>query len=185
MLGGEVSGATLGIYGFGRIGQAVARRAKGFGMRIIYNDSRRLPPDVEGDFGASFVDFDTLLKESDILTIHVPLAPETTHRFKLEEFSRMRRGSYVVNTSRGPIIREDDLVRALKDGLIAGAGLDVYEREPAMAAGLAGLENVVLAPHLGSATLGTRTKMAHVAVDNLLAVLDGRRPPNCVNPEVF
>lgn len=185
MLGGEVTGATLGIFGLGRIGRAVARRARGFDMRVIYHGPRRAETAEEEALGAKYVDFDALLGESDILTIHAPLTPETRHRFSLAEFSRMKPTACLVNTSRGPIVKEDDLVSALKRKLIGGAGLDVYEAEPVLAPGLAGLENVVLAPHLGSATLGTRTRMAQLAVDNLLAALGGRRPPNCVNPEVF
>ncbi len=185
MLGGEVSGATLGLYGFGRIGQAVAKRARGFGMRVLYHQRHHVEASVEQNLNASFTDFNTLLSESDILTIHAPLTQETKHRFSLKEFSSMKRSAYLINTSRGGIVNEADLVTALKQGLITGAGLDVYEREPAIEPGLAGMDNAVLAPHLGSATLATRTKMAHVAADNVLAVLQNRRPPNCVNPEAL
>jgi len=185
MLGGEVSGATLGLYGFGRIGQAVAKRARGFGMRVLYHQRHHVEASVEQSLNASFTDFNTLLSESDILTIHAPLTQETKYRFSLKEFSSMKRSAYLINTSRGGIVNEADLVTALKQGLITGAGLDVYEREPAIEPGLAGMDNAVLAPHLGSATLATRTKMAHVAADNVLAVLQNRRPPNCVNPEAL
>ena len=185
MLGGDVTGATLGLYGMGRIGRAVARRAAGFRMRILYNDVRRLGEDEERGLAASFADFDTLLSESDIISIHVPLDPGTRHRFTLNEFSRMKRTACLINTSRGPVVREADLAEALKRRLIAGAGLDVYENEPGMAEGLAENESAVLSPHLGSATLSTRTRMANLAVDNILAALEGRRPPNCINPEVL
>ncbi len=185
MLGGEITGATLGLFGFGRIAQAVARRARGFRMRIIYNKPLRADAALENDLGATHVNFDSLLAESDIISIHVPLNPETMHRFTLGEFSRMKRSAHLINTSRGPIVKEDDLATALKQNLIAGAGLDVYEQEPALDPGLPGLANVVLSPHLGSATHATRISMADMAVDNVLAVLAGKRPPNCVNPEVF
>jgi len=177
LLGGEVTGATLGLFGFGRIGRAVARRAAGFGMRVIRHD----PRSAGAEPGTASVSFDVLLAESDILSIHAPLTEETRHRFGLAEFGRMKRTAVLVNTARGPIVREPDLVVALRNGLLAGAGLDVYEDEPRTAPGLADLDRVVLAPHLGSATLETRTRMAHLAVDNVLAALAGRRPPACVN----
>lgn len=183
MLGGEVTGATLGLFGFGRIGRAVARRARGFDMRVLYHSRRRADPGEEAETGATWVSFDSLLASSDILSIHAPLTAETRHRFGLAEFRRMKPGAVLVNTARGPIVREEDLASALRDGLLAGAGLDVYENEPAVAPGLAALDRVVLAPHLGSATLATRTRMAHLAVDNVLAALAGRRPPACVNAD--
>lgn len=182
LLGGEVTGATLGLFGLGRIGTAVARRARGFEMRIIYHDERRADAATEEALGAKIVDFDTLLAESDILSIHAPLTPATRHRFGLAEFRKMKRTAALVNTARGPIVNEPELVSALAEGLIAGAGLDVYEDEPKTSPGLAEQERAVLAPHLGSATLATRTKMAHLAVDNVLAALEGRKPPACVNP---
>ena len=185
MPGGEVTGATLGLYGCGRIGQAVARRARGFEMPVLYHQRRRLDSGLERELNAAFVGFDDLLARSDILSIHAPLTEETRHRFALREFRAMKRTGYLINTSRGPIVKEEDLVAALREPLLAGAGLDVYEREPALAAGLETVESAVLAPHLGSATLATRTRMAHIAVDNVLAVLAGHRPPACVNPEVF
>jgi glyoxylate reductase len=185
LLGGEVSGATLGLFGCGRIGQAVARRARGFGMRLLYHQRTRLPPQTEADLGLSFVSFDALLAESDIVSVHAPLTSETRHRFTLREFRAMKRTAVFVNTARGPIVKEDDLVTALREELLAGAGLDVYEREPETAPGLAACERAVLAPHLGSATRVTRERMAHAAVDNVLAVLGGARPPACVNPAVF
>lgn len=185
MLSGDVSGATLGLFGMGRIGRAVARRARGFGVRILYHQRNRLDEAAEREVDAAFVDFDTLLRESDILSIHAPLTPETTHRFGRSELARMKRTATLINTSRGPVIREADLVAALRDGTIAGAGLDVYEHEPETADGLAGCESAVLAPHLGSATRATRTNMGLLAADNVVAVLAGRRPPACINPEVL
>ncbi|MEK7764677.1 MAG: NAD(P)-dependent oxidoreductase, partial [bacterium] len=179
------TGATLGLYGCGRIGQAVARRARGFEMPVLYHQRRRLDSGLERELNAAFVGFDDLLARSDILSIHAPLTEETRHRFALREFRAMKRTGYLINTSRGPIVKEEDLVAALREPLLAGAGLDVYEREPALAAGLETVESAVLAPHLGSATLATRTRMAHIAVDNVLGVLAGHRPPACVNPEVF
>lgn len=174
MPGGDVTGATLGIFGFGRIGRAVARRARGFAMPVLYHQRHRVEEAVEREFGATFVPFERLVAESDILTIHSPLTTETRHRFGLAEFKAMKRTAYLVNTSRGAVVHEAELVLALQGGLIAGAGLDVYEDEPAMAPGLAACRNAVLAPHLGSATLATRTKMGLIAVDNVLAVLSGR-----------
>lgn len=185
MLGGDITGATLGIYGFGRIGQAVARRAKGFGMQIIFNEEASVPEAVTRELGARSVDFETLLRESDILCVHVPLTPQTRHRFKIEELKKMKKTAYLINTARGPIVKETDLVAALREGVIAGAGLDVYEEEPKTAPGLAELPNAVLVPHLGSATIVTRLKMGNMAVENAIAAVNGRRPPNCVNPEVL
>jgi glyoxylate reductase len=154
-------------------------------MPILYHQRNRVAGEVEAALGARYVDFPTLLRESDILTLHAPLTPETTHRFTRTEFTAMKRTAYLINTSRGPLIREADLVTALADRLIAGAGLDVYETEPHMAAGLDAQETAVLAPHLGSATIATRDRMADLAVDNALAALAGRRAPNCVNPQVY
>lgn len=184
-LGGEVTGATLGIFGLGRIGQAVARRARGFEMTVLYHQRQPAPPEVERDLKARYVDFPTLLGSSDILTVHAPLTPETKYRFALAEFTAMKRTAYFINTARGPLVQEADLVAALDRRLIAGAGLDVYEQEPRMVTGLSRQEAAVLAPHLGSATTATRERMAGLAVDNALAALAGRRAPNCVNPEVY
>jgi len=184
-LGGEVTGATLGIFGLGRIGQAVARRARGFDMPVLYHQRTPVPPAIEQALGARYVDFPTLLHESDILTLHAPLTPETKYRFTLREFSAMKRTAYLINTSRGPLVNEADLVAALDRRLIAGAGLDVYEQEPRMVTGLSRHEAVVLAPHLGSATTATRERMAGLAVENTLAALAGQPAPNCINPEVY
>ncbi|MCX6895519.1 MAG: D-glycerate dehydrogenase [Verrucomicrobia bacterium] len=183
MLGADVSGATLGLIGFGRIARALAQRAQAFDMRVIYwNRSPVSAAEAAGATGASFAD---VLRQSDFLSVHVAYTPETHHLLGDAQFALMKPTALVINTARGPIIDEKALVRALQTRRIAGAGLDVFEREPQLEPELFGLENVVLAPHLGSATIGTRTKMGMIAVDNLLAVCAGRRPPNCVNPEVL
>jgi len=183
LLGSDVTGATLGILGFGRIGQAVARRARAFGMRVIYWNRTAAPASAAPD--ATRVSFEEALRQSDFVSLHVAYNFETHHLLDQPQFALMKPTAFVINTSRGAVINETALVRALQTKQIAGAALDVFEREPQLAPGLAGLENVVLAPHLGSATIGTRTKMGMIAVDNLLAACEGRRPPNCVNPEVI
>lgn len=185
LLGTDVYGKTLGIIGLGRIGRAVARRAKGFEMRILYYDLVRAPEEVERELGAKFVDLDTLLKESDYVSIHTPLTSETRCMMGEKELKMMKPTAYLINTARGPIVDEEALVGALKEGWIKGAALDVYEKEPELTTGLAELDNVVLAPHIGSASVETRSKMADMAVDNLLSVLRGQRPENIVNPEVW
>ena len=178
-----MTGATIGIIGFGRIGQAVARRARAFGMRVIYWNRSAISELPE--FDVTQVSFEELLRQSDFVSLHVAYNSETHHLLDESQFALMKSTAFVINTSRGAVINEAALVRALQTKRIAGAALDVFEREPQLAPGLANLENVVLAPHLGSATIGTRTKMGMIAVDNLLAVCEGRRPPNCVNPEVL
>jgi len=183
-LGMDVHGKTLGIYGMGRIGEAVARRAEGFNMRVIYYNRKR-NEQGERDTGAIYVDFPTLLKESDFLVITAPLNKESEGRFGWKEFKEMKRGSILVNVGRGPIVREKELARALKERVIWGAGLDVYEREPEIEKGLLALENVVLLPHLGSASFDTREQMADMAVRNVIAALNGEIPPNLVNKEVL
>lgn len=185
LLGSDVYGKTLGIIGFGRIGRAVARRAKGFEMRVLYYDIERAPEEVERELNAQYVDLEALLKEADYISIHAPLTPETHHMIGERELKMMKPTAYLINTARGPIVDERALVRALKEGWIAGAALDVYENEPELTPGLAELPNVVLAPHIGSASAETRTKMAEMAVSNLLSVLKGERPENIVNPEVW
>ena len=179
----DVHHKTLGIYGFGRIGQAMARRGVGFGMRILYHSRRRAPEDLEREIGAQFVDRETLLRESDFLSLHVPMTGETHHAIGARELSLMKPTAFLINTARGKVVDEEALVAALEAKKIAGAGLDVFEHEPHLHPKLAGLTNVVLMPHLGSATGETRFKMAMLAAENLLAALDGRRPPNLVNPE--
>lgn len=184
-LGGDVHGKTLGVMGFGRIGKAVARRARGFGMRIVYHDAVRADAASERELGATFVDKATLLGESDFVTLHVPLLPETRHLIDAAELRMMKRTAYLVNAARGPVVNEAALVQALSEGWIAGAGLDVYEEEPKIHPGLLSLPNVVLAPHIASASIETRVKMATLAVENCLAVLEGKPPRTPVNPEVL
>jgi glyoxylate reductase len=179
-LGGDLAGATLGIFGMGRIGRAVARRAAPFGMRVVYNSRSRLPADEERALGVQWTDRDGLLAGSDVLTLHAPLTPDTRHFLDAGAFACMRRGSYLVNTSRGALVHEGALVDALRAGHLAGAGLDVYEHEPAIHPGLLELDSVVLLPHVGSATLETRTRMATLAARNAAAVLRGEPPPNLV-----
>jgi glyoxylate reductase len=184
-LGHDVHGRTLGICGLGRIGRGVARRALGFDMRILYTDVQRTPEDVERQAGATYVDKATLLREADIITLHVPLFPETRHYIGANEIALMKKGAILVNAARGPVVDERALVRALKQGRIAAAGLDVYEREPMPAPGLTRLSNTVLAPHIASASVDTRLKMSNMAVDNCIAGLTGQRPPNLLNPDVL
>jgi len=183
LLGGDVAGTTLGLVGPGRIAAAVARRAAGFGMRLLYH-GRRASPELEAA-GAVAVGLDRLLDESDFVSLHVPLSDETRHLIGAEALGRMKRSAYLINTSRGPVVDERALVAALQAGTIAGAGLDVYEDEPRMADGLADCSNALLLPHLGSATLGTRAAMSRIAAENLVAALEGGRPPNLVNPEAW
>jgi len=182
LLGTDVHGQTLGIIGLGRIGRAVARRGRGFNMRIIYYEPKRLTRAVEHETGAQYRTLNALLKESDIISIHLPLTPQTRHLISDREFCRMKPDCVLVNTSRGPVVNESALVRALREKRIAAAGLDVYEQEPRLAAGLNRLRNAVLVPHIGSASLATRTNMGMMCVNNLVAVLiERRRPPNPVN----
>jgi glyoxylate reductase len=184
-LGRDIHHKTLGICGLGRIGRRVAKRAKGFDMRIVYTGRTRATEEVERELGVAFVDKRTLLRESDVVTLNVPLSPETTHYISTAELKLMKPTAVLVNTSRGPVVDEKALVRALREGWIAGAGLDVYEREPRPAPGLTRLKNVVLAPHIGSASMETRLKMSNMAAENCVAGLTGRRPPNLLNPEVL
>jgi glyoxylate reductase len=185
LLGGDVHGKTLGIVGFGRIGRAVARRAGGFNMRVLYQDAVAANPITERELGASRVDLPTLLRESDFVSLHTPLLPETRHLINADSLRTMKRTAYLINAARGPVVDEPALVQALKEGWIAGAGLDVFEEEPKVHPDLLALPNVVLAPHIASASYETRLKMAMLAVDNCLAVLEGRRPPTPVNAEVL
>ena len=184
LVGTDVWGKTLGIVGFGRIGRAMARRASGFQMKVIYTDAVRAAANVEKELGAEYRDINTLLAESDFVSVHTPLLPETRGLFNVEKFGRMKRTAYLINTSRGPVINENDLVAALESGRIAGAALDVFEKEPAIHPGLR-RANVVLAPHIASASLETRTKMACMAAENVVALLQGRRPANILNPEAL
>ncbi len=184
LVGTDVWGKTLGIVGFGRIGKAMARRASGFQMKVIYTDAVRATPEVEKELKAEYRDINALLAASDFISIHTPLLPETRGLFNAEKFGRMKRTAFLINTSRGPVVDEAALVAALESGKIAGAALDVFEKEPAIHPGLK-RSNVVLAPHIASASLETRTKMACMAAENVVALLQGRRPVNVLNPEVL
>lgn len=175
-LGSDPGGRTLGLFGMGRIGQAVARRAAPFGMRVIYHSRTRLSAEDEAALAAEWADFDGLITRSDVLSLHAPLTPETRHTINADTLRRMRPGSFLINTARGALVDEAALVDALRDGPLAGAGLDVYEREPAIHPGLLDLPNVVLLPHVGSATRETRTRMAMRAARNAHAVLTGQPP---------
>ena len=185
LLGHDVYGKTLGIIGLGRIGQAIARRARGFSMKVIFTDAGRVKDDVICELGVTRVSLEELLRTSDYITLHVPLIPQTTHMLNDGAFAMMKPSSVVINTSRGPVIDEKALVRALRNGRIAGAALDVFEHEPQVEPELLEMNNVVLAPHIGSGSYETRLKMSEMAADNLLSVLKGQRPPNMVNPDVW
>lgn len=185
LCGGDVWGKTLGLIGFGRIGRAVARRSRGFGMRVIYSDAIRAPEAAEHELAARFVDLDTLLRDADFVSVHVPLMAETRHLISAERLKKMKPTAYLINTARGPVVDNEALYQALRAGTIAGAGLDVHEREPQIHAGLVSLKNVVLTPHIASASVETRTKMACMAAENVLSFFAGRRPPNVLNPEVL
>jgi len=172
--------------GAGRIGTAMALMSRGFDMRVLYSTaSGRRNPVLDQELDACAVSFEELVRESDFISVHAPLTPKTRHMFDAKVFSMMKPTAFLINTGRGPVIDEAALVEALDKGLIAGAGLDVYEFEPKMAEGLAARKNTVLAPHIGSATRQARDGMAKLAAENLLAMLDGRRPPTCLNPEVL
>ena len=181
----DITGATLGIIGLGRIGQAMAKRAEGFDMHVLYSDVSRAAPEVEQRCGAEFVSLDDLLRRSDFVTIHVPLSADTHHLIDARALSLMKPTAYLINTARGPIVDEPALVDVLRNGSIAGAALDVYEHEPKLADGLAELENVILIPHLGANSRRTRDRMASMTADNMIAALTGEQPPNLVNPEVM
>lgn len=184
-LGIELAGKTLGIVGMGRIGQAVARRAAGFRMRVLYHNRRELPGEIAGPLGAERVSMDALLARADVVTLHCPLTPETRHLIDAAALARMKPDAILLNTARGPVVDEAALAEALREGRLFGAGLDVYEREPEVHPTLFGLRNVVLSPHIGSATRETRAKMAELCVSAILLALEGKAPPNCLNPEVF
>jgi glyoxylate reductase len=184
-LGQDIYGKTIGICGFGRIGRRVARRAMGFDMKVLYASRTRAQESVEQEFRASYVDKHTLLRESDIVTLHLPLFPETRHYIGAAELALMKRTAILINASRGPVVDEKALVKALRSRRIAAAGLDVYENEPALAPGLPALPNTVLTPHIGSGSFETRLRMANMAVTNCIAGLTGQRPPNLLNPDVW
>ena len=183
--GANIHHKTLGLIGFGNIGQAMGRRGLGFAMRILYHARHRAPQSVESDLQAQSVDLETLIRESDFLSLHVPLTPETRHLIQARELSWMKPTGFLVNTARGRIVDEEALVRALKSRQIAGAALDVYEHEPKVHPDLLSLANVVLLPHVGSGTVETRIEMASLAAKNVLASLDGQRTPNLLNPEIL
>ncbi|HYU48319.1 MAG TPA: D-glycerate dehydrogenase [Candidatus Limnocylindria bacterium] len=186
LLGPDVHGATLGIVGFGRIGQALARRASGFGMTVLYHDVKELPDDVSAPLGATFVELDELFKRSDFVSLHVNLTPETSHMINAESLRRMKPSAVLVNTSRGPVVDQPALYEALRDGVIAAAALDVTDPEPIPADDpLLGLDNCLIVPHIASASRATRGKMAEMAAANLLAGVRGERLPTPVNPEVY
>jgi glyoxylate reductase len=185
LLGSDIHGKTLGVVGFGRIGRAMARRALGFDMRVLYQDAVAADAATERELNATRVDLDTLLRESDFVTLHTPLIPETRHLINAGSLRTMKKTAYLINAARGPVVDEAALVEALKAHRIAGAGLDVFEEEPTVHPGLIDLPNVVLAPHIGSASQETRLQMATLAVENCLAVLEGKTPPTPVNPEVL
>jgi glyoxylate reductase len=186
LLGAWVHGRTIGLIGGGgRIGKAVAKRAQGFSMRTLYWTPRRKPEAEERETGLIYVPYDQLLAESDFVSVHAPLNAETRHLVGERELRLMKPTAFLVNTARGPVVDEKALVRALKERRIAGAGLDVYENEPEVERELLAMKNVVLTPHLGSAVTELREAMANVVVDNILAILAGKRPPNCWNPEIY
>jgi lactate dehydrogenase-like 2-hydroxyacid dehydrogenase len=185
LLGQDVHHSTLGIFGMGRIGQAVARRAKGFSMRVIYHDLRPAPEAVEKELGLELVSAEQLLREADFVSLHVPLMAETRHLIGARELRMMKPTAILVNTSRGPVVDEPALAEALEQRVIAGAGIDVYENEPTVNPLLLKLENAVLAPHIASASVVTRRKMSMMAAENAVAAIEGRRPPNLLNPEVW
>jgi len=185
MTGHDIHGHTLGIFGLGRIGQGMARRASGFDMRVIYHDEARAAAHKEKEWGVEYVDRETLFRDSDFLSVHVPLKEQTRHAVGKNEFALMKANAVLINTSRGPVVDEKALADALEQGQIASAGLDVFEEEPIVEPRLLALENLVLVPHIGSASIKTRTRMCTMAAENAAAVLSGQRPPNPVNPEVL
>jgi glyoxylate reductase len=183
MLGMDLYGKTLGVVGFGRIGQAVARRASGFGMRVLYSNSSG-PRETPG-INAQYREFDDMLKEADFVSINVALNDDTRHLFGEEQFRAMKRTAVLVNTSRGPVVDEASLAKALREGEIFSAGIDVFEKEPEVHPDLLEAENAAIIPHLGSATVDTREAMGMLAAENLFAAFEGRRPPTLINPEVW
>lgn len=184
-LGREVTGKTIGIIGMGKIGKAVAAKARAFDMRILYHNRKRIAPEEEKDLMAEYVDLKTLLRGADFVSLNVPLTEQTKHLIGRDELSLMKPTAFLINTARGPVIDEKALVEALRAGKIGGAGLDVYENEPSLTPGLKELDNVIILPHVGSGTLETRIKIGSLAVKNLIAGLAGGTPPHLVNPEVL
>lgn len=184
MLGHDVHHASLGIVGFGRIGRCVARRAGGFSMKVVYSDALAAPAEVERELGVRRVPLDELLAASDFVSVHVPLLPETRHLIDAAALKKMKKTACLINTSRGPVVDEAALAAALRDGVIAAAGLDVYEFEPKVSPELVKMDNVVLLPHIASASYATRGKMAEIAARNVIAFFNGEAPPTALNPEV-
>lgn len=185
LVGGDVWGKTLGILGFGRIGRGLARRAYGFNMRILYNDAVRAPANVEEQLRAEYVDRDKVLRDSDFISLHVPLLPDTRHLISKENLEKMKPTAYLINTSRGPVVDEAALAEALENKKIAGAALDVFENEPNVNPALIGRKDVILTPHIASASVDTRTKMSLMAANNVAALFDGKRPPNALNADAL
>ena len=185
LVGGDVWGKTLGVLGFGRIGRGVARRSLGFNMRVLYNDAVRAPAEVEKELHAEFVDRDRLFRESDFISVHVPLMPETRHLISTDNLEKMKRTAFLVNTSRGPVVDEGALAEALENKKIAGAALDVFEHEPKVHPALLARKDVILTPHIASASVDTRTKMAVMAASNVIAHFHGKRPPNALNADAL
>lgn len=185
MEGGGVSHKTLGIVGMGGVGRAAARRARGFAMTVLYYDPHRLDEQEERELAITWTPLDDLLRQADFVSLHARLTPETRHMIGNRELGLMKRTAYFINTARGPLVDEEALVTALRERRIAGAGLDVYEHEPQPHPALLAMPNVVMTPHVGSASAELRAQMAQVAVDNAIAILEGRRPPNCWNPEIY
>lgn len=184
-LGSDVHHKTLGLLGFGRVGFALAKRAAGFDMKILYYDIQRADPEMEKPVGATYVDLENLLRQSDFLSIHVPLTSDTVGLIGSENLSLMKPTAFIINTARGEVIQEEALVKALKEKEIAGAGLDVFEHEPAIHPALTEMNNVVILPHIGSASMETRSKMGLMAAENLILAFKDEIPPNCLNPEIF
>jgi len=183
-LGRSLKGKTLGIVGLGRIGTMVAKRAKGFDMKVLY--TKRSPePEIEKELGVEFKSLDELLSLSDVVTVHVPLTDETKHMINNETLGKMKKGSYLINTARGPVVKEDDLVSSLRDGHLAGAAIDVFDNEPVVNPELIGMEQVVLTPHIASATYESREKMGEMAIGAIMKVLSGEKPENIVNPDIW
>ncbi len=185
LLGADVHGKTLGIFGLGRIGRKVAERARGFGMRVLYHDAARAPEQLERELGVEWAEKEQLLREADFVTLHVPLLPATRHLIGARELATMKPTAYLINAARGPVVDEAALVEALEKKRIAGAALDVFENEPQVYPKLVAMPNVVLEPHMASASVETRTRMAVMAAENVVAVLEGKRPPNLVNAQVW
>lgn len=185
LVGQDIHHRTLGLFGLGRIGQAVARRARGFNMRVLYNDARRAPQEVERELPAEFVDKEQMLRESDFISLHVPLVESTRHFIGETELRAMKPSAILVNTSRGPVVDEAALAKALEERWIAAAGIDVFEQEPQVHPKLLATRHAVLAPHIGSASVETRRRMSTLAAENAVAAVQGERPPNLVNTDLW